>query len=222
MISLVLRFRDDMEEKLWYWEIYVCYQYTLFTLYRIFWSPVAVICSSIIDAQGNLPIDLSVCLYILFYLPLKIVLFFKGNLSKTVLGQYIGKLSYITLQASFISCSIMCVCSQQNLAEDDKNILEHFMNKDAKPQRKLADMFRDKITEKQTDIQSQVNASSKLPFFFFILAFFHNIWLFFFLFFVLEVHIERKEMNVQWKLLYQVQKITYDWNTYPITLEVVI
>lgn len=166
MISLVLRFRDDMEEKLWYWEIYVCYQYTLFTLYRIFWSPVAVICFSIIDAQGNLPIDLSVCLYILFYLPLKIVLFFKGNLSKTVLGQYIGKLSYITLQASFISCSIMCVCSQQNLAEDDKNILEHFMNKDAKPQRKLADMFRDKITEKQTDIQSQVNASSKLPFFF--------------------------------------------------------
>lgn len=47
-----------------------------------------------------------------------------------------------------------------DLAEDDLKILEHFMNKDAQPQRKLADMFRDKITEKQTDIQSQVNAST--------------------------------------------------------------
>lgn len=50
------------------------------------------------------------------------------------------------------------------------------MNKDAQPQRKLADMFRDKITEKQTDIQSQVNASSKLLFFFFFALASYLIW----------------------------------------------
>ncbi|XP_069173127.1 bystin [Procambarus clarkii] len=47
-----------------------------------------------------------------------------------------------------------------NLAEEDKKVLEHFMNKDALPQRKLADLFRDKITEKQTEIKTQVDASS--------------------------------------------------------------
>lgn len=47
-----------------------------------------------------------------------------------------------------------------NLAEEDEKILEHFMNKDAVPQKKLADLFRDKITEKQTEIQTQVDASS--------------------------------------------------------------
>lgn len=46
------------------------------------------------------------------------------------------------------------------LAKEDQQILEHFMNKDAAPQKKLADLFRDKITEKQTEIQSQVDASS--------------------------------------------------------------
>lgn len=46
------------------------------------------------------------------------------------------------------------------LTEDDKKILEHFMKKDAVPQRTLADLFRDKITEKQTEIQSQVDAES--------------------------------------------------------------
>ncbi|KAG0702077.1 Bystin [Chionoecetes opilio] len=46
------------------------------------------------------------------------------------------------------------------LAKEDQQILEHFMNKDAAPQRKLADLFRDKITEKQTEIQSHVDASS--------------------------------------------------------------
>lgn len=49
----------------------------------------------------------------------------------------------------------------QQLAKEDMQILEHFMNKDAAPQRKLADLFRDKITEKQTEIQSQVDASSE-------------------------------------------------------------
>lgn len=47
-----------------------------------------------------------------------------------------------------------------NLAEEDEKILEHFMDKDAVPQKKLADLFRDKITEKQTEIQTQVDASS--------------------------------------------------------------
>ncbi|XP_042239929.1 bystin-like [Homarus americanus] len=47
-----------------------------------------------------------------------------------------------------------------NLADEDKKILEHFMNKDAAPQRKLADLFKDKITEKQTEIRTQVDASS--------------------------------------------------------------
>ncbi|MPC20864.1 Bystin [Portunus trituberculatus] len=47
-----------------------------------------------------------------------------------------------------------------HLAKEDQQILDHFMNKDAAPQRKLADLFRDKITEKQTEIQSQVDASS--------------------------------------------------------------
>ncbi|XP_050693156.1 bystin-like [Eriocheir sinensis] len=46
------------------------------------------------------------------------------------------------------------------LAKEDMQILDHFMNKDAAPQRKLADLFRDKITEKQTEIQSHVDASS--------------------------------------------------------------
>lgn len=46
------------------------------------------------------------------------------------------------------------------LAKEDQNILEHFMNKDAAPQRKLADLFRDRITEKQTEIRTQVDASS--------------------------------------------------------------
>lgn len=49
----------------------------------------------------------------------------------------------------------------QKLAKEDMQILEHFMNKDAAPQRKLADLFRDKITEKQTEIQSHVDASSE-------------------------------------------------------------
>ncbi|XP_063883054.1 bystin-like isoform X2 [Scylla paramamosain] len=47
-----------------------------------------------------------------------------------------------------------------HLAKEDQQILDHFMNKDAAPQRKLADLFRDKITEKQTEIQSQVDANS--------------------------------------------------------------
>ncbi|XP_068214969.1 bystin [Palaemon carinicauda] len=46
------------------------------------------------------------------------------------------------------------------LTEDDRKILDHFMKKDAEPQRKLADLFRDKITEKQTEIQSQADAFS--------------------------------------------------------------
>ncbi|KAK3872362.1 hypothetical protein Pcinc_022579 [Petrolisthes cinctipes] len=45
------------------------------------------------------------------------------------------------------------------LAEDDKKILDQFM-KEGAPQRKLADLFRDKITEKQTEIKSQVDATS--------------------------------------------------------------
>ena len=35
------------------------------------------------------------------------------------------------------------------------------MNKDAGAQRKLADQFRDRITEKHTDICSQVDVDSK-------------------------------------------------------------
>ncbi|CAL4085151.1 unnamed protein product, partial [Meganyctiphanes norvegica] len=46
------------------------------------------------------------------------------------------------------------------LEDNDRKALEHFMNKDAAPQRRLADMFRDKITEKQTEIKTQIDADS--------------------------------------------------------------
>jgi len=46
------------------------------------------------------------------------------------------------------------------LEDNDRKALEHFMNKDATPQRRLADMFRDKITEKQTEIKTQIDADS--------------------------------------------------------------
>ncbi|XP_076059865.1 bystin [Oratosquilla oratoria] len=50
--------------------------------------------------------------------------------------------------------------SEMDIAKTDLDILEHFMNKDAAPQRKLADMFKDKITEKKTEIKSQIDADS--------------------------------------------------------------
>nr|XP_045612717.1 bystin-like [Procambarus clarkii] len=64
-----------------------------------------------------------------------------------------------------------------NLAEEDKKVLEHFMNKDALPQRKLADLFRDKITEKQTEIKTQVDASSKFCSLFIMSPSMDNLWI---------------------------------------------
>ena len=47
----------------------------------------------------------------------------------------------------------------QEIAEEDERALEHFMAKDAPARRTLGDIIMEKLTEKQTEVASQMTGT---------------------------------------------------------------